>query len=78
MIELKGIFLGSNEQLLIQDLAFNKRNFSGTIKHTNFEIEAIFDIQKYEISNDIGELDHFKLKLECKKSLKHTILSVEV
>ncbi|MDJ1305844.1 MAG: hypothetical protein MRQ09_06440 [Candidatus Midichloria sp.] len=66
------VFLGSHEQLLIQDLAFNKRSFSGTIKHTNFEIEAIF------VSNDIGELDHFKLKLECKKSLKHTILSVEV
>jgi len=74
VIDLNGVFFANNEQLLMQHIAFSDRCFSGLIKHNNFLIEAIFNIQKYQILHDLNELDYFNLKLSCQREWKHTLI----
>ena len=70
-LELRGIFISNQEQLLLQDLAFGKKFFNGLFKHEKFEISGEFNIQRYQLSNKVDEIDCFDLQLICQNKIMH-------
>ena len=57
MIGLKGLFLHSQEQMALQQLAFQKEAIEADISNSQFQLKGLFQIQKYEIESNAESMD---------------------
>ena len=74
LIGLKGLLLNSEEQVELQQIAFQKKSVKADISNNQFEIKGSFQIQKYEIDSNTDNLDSFAIDLICRDAFEYNVI----